>query len=141
MEREVLENMSSAELVKLLKEDPSLSSKFDEYSLWSKIITWSLLLEVQPQFAGKCDKWDEFDAYDWHILLEKHPQFADKCDEYGGWSKFDAGRWRYLLAEQPQFADKAKEFASGWAGILRTKPELANKCDKWSVTLTIGTHS
>ena len=55
MEREVLENMSSAELVKLLKEDPSLSSKFDEYSLWSKIITWSLLLEVQPQFEEKHD--------------------------------------------------------------------------------------
>ena len=64
MEREVLENMSSAELVKLLKEDPSLSSKFDEYSLWSKIITWSCLLAKQPQFANKCDKWDEFDAYD-----------------------------------------------------------------------------
>ena len=68
MEREVLENMSSAELVKLLKEDPSLSSKFDEYSLWSKIITWSYLLAKQPRFADKCDKWDEFDAYDWSYL-------------------------------------------------------------------------
>ena len=97
MEREVLENMSSAELVKLLKEDPSLSSKFDEYSLWSKIITWSCLLAKQPQFANKCDKWDEFDAYEWRSLLEKQPRFADKCDEYDGWRKFNALNWSSLL--------------------------------------------
>lgn len=55
MEREVLENMSSAELVKLLKKDPSIASKFDEYSLWSKIIVWSYLLAKQPQFEEKHD--------------------------------------------------------------------------------------
>ena len=97
MEREVLENMSSAELVKLLKEDPSLSSKFDEYSLWSKIITWRDLLAEQPQFADKCDKWVEFDAYEWRSLLEKQPQFAVKCDEYDGWRKFETNHWSYLL--------------------------------------------
>ena len=122
MEREVLENMSSAELVKLLKEDPSLSSKFDEYSLWSKIITWSCLLAKQPQFANKCDKWDEFDAYEWRSLLEKQPRFADKCDK---WDEFDAYDWSYLLAEQPRFAVKCDEYdiwsefnALNWSSLL-----------------------
>ena len=102
MKRKVLEGLNSAKLVKLLKEDPSLSSKFDEYSLWSKIITWSYLLAEQPRFADKCDKWDEFDAWDW-----------------------------YELFDQPQFEEKAKQYPSGWAAILTQKPELARDCDKW----------
>ena len=80
MEREVLENMSSAELIELLKKDPSIASKFDEYSLWSKIITWRDLLAEQPQFADKCDKWGEFSAWDWSCLLSKQPQFEEKRD-------------------------------------------------------------
>lgn len=56
MKRETLEEKTSEELVELLKEDASLASKFDEYSLWSKIITWSYLLAEHPQFADKCDK-------------------------------------------------------------------------------------
>lgn len=48
MKRETLEEKTSEELVELLKEDASLASKFDEYSLWSKIITWSYLLAEQP---------------------------------------------------------------------------------------------
>ena len=64
MEKEVLENMSSVELIELLKKDPSIASKFDEYSLWSKIISW-------------------------RDLLAEQPQFADKCDEYDGWSEFE----------------------------------------------------
>ena len=103
MKRETLEEKTSEELVELLKEDASLASKFDEYSLWSKIITWSYLLAEQPRFADKCDKWGEFDADDWLLLLYYQPQFADKCDK---WDEFDADVWYDLLAEHPQFADK-----------------------------------
>lgn len=81
MKRKVLEGLNSAELVELLKKDPSIASKFDEYSLWSKIITWSYLLAEQPQFE-------------------------DKCDEYGGWRKFETNHWSLLLDEQPQFEEK-----------------------------------
>lgn len=55
MKRKVLENMSSAELVKLLKEDTSLSSKFDEYSLWDIFYfdNWRDLLSDQAQFEKR----------------------------------------------------------------------------------------
>lgn len=106
MKRETLEEKTSAELIELLKKDPSIASKFDEYSLWSKIITWSCLLAEQPRFADKCDKWGEFNGYDWSYLLEKRPRFADKCDEYGGWRKFETDHWSLLLDEQPQFEEK-----------------------------------
>ena len=46
MKRETLEEKTSEELVELLKEDASLSSKFDEYSLWDRFYfdNWRNLL-------------------------------------------------------------------------------------------------
>ena len=110
MKRETLEEKTSEELVELLKEDASLASKFDEYSLWNRIypISWSWLLYKRPQFADKCDKWEEFSAWDW-----------------------------YELFDQPQFEEKAKQYPSGWAAILTQKPELARDCDKWEEFSTV----
>lgn len=124
MKRKVLEGLNSAKLVELLKKDPRIASKFDEYSLWNRIypISWSWLLYKRPQFAEKakqypsgwaailthepelardCDKWEEFSPVDWSWLLESRPQFADKCDK---WEEFSAWDW-YELFDQPQFAD------------------------------------
>lgn len=58
MEREVLENMSSAELIELLKKDPSIASKFDEYSLWDRFYfdNWRNLLSDQAQFEDRRNK-------------------------------------------------------------------------------------
>ena len=39
---------------------------------------WMLILEVHPQFAGKCN-WETFESDYWCWLLEKQPQFADRC--------------------------------------------------------------
>ena len=77
-------------------------------------------MEEQPQFADKCDKWDEFYGDNWGCLLAKQPQFADKCD----WNKLDGSAWRYLLSEQPQFADKCDvwdylDAAQWWSRLQR----------------------
>ena len=59
-------------------------------------------MQYQPQFADRCDKWNEFDGAKWSNLLQYQPQFADLCD----WSKLDSEDWRDLLEKQPQFADR-----------------------------------
>lgn len=50
MRREILEKKSSEELFELLKDDTSLASKFDKYSLWDKLshTEWSSLLIKRP---------------------------------------------------------------------------------------------
>jgi len=50
-----LTKMTSAELVKALIKDNSLTSKFDRLNLWEK-----------------------FDSFDWINLLSSQPQCADK---------------------------------------------------------------
>lgn len=46
MKRKVLEGLNSAKLVELLKKDPRIASKFDEYSLWDRFYfdNWRNLL-------------------------------------------------------------------------------------------------
>ena len=39
-------------------------------------LDWCLLLFNHPQFADKCDKWDEFSDDEWEDLLEDHPDFV-----------------------------------------------------------------
>ena len=65
------------------------------------------MLINQPQFADKCDKWDEFTGDDWLQLLLCQPQFADKCD----WGKLNGNDWSELLIHQPQFADRFNEWS------------------------------
>jgi hypothetical protein len=45
---------------------------------WSKLeaCNWVKLLSEQPQFANKCDKWDEFDEDEKEALIEEHPDLA-----------------------------------------------------------------
>ena len=45
---------------------------------------WVEYLIKNPEFADKCDKWDELDGEDWSSLLQEQPQFADKCNELNG---------------------------------------------------------
>ena len=63
---------------------------------------WSRLLAGRPEFAGKCDKWDEFFGGEWAYLLKHQPQFADLCR----WDKLDREDWRLLLECKPGFAGK-----------------------------------
>ena len=129
MKRKVLEGLNSAKLVELLKEDPSLSSKFDEYSLWNRIypISWSWLLYKRPQFADKCDKWEEFSAWDWYELFDQ-PQFEEKAKQY-------PSGWAAILTQKPELArdcDKWEKFsAEDWSWLLESRPQFADKCDKW----------
>ena len=51
-------------------------------------------MRKQPQFADKCDIWDQFNSSDWSGLLCYQPQFADKCDK---WDEFDSEDWSWLL--------------------------------------------
>ena len=45
--------------------------------------------------------------------------------------KLSTEDWACLLKNCPQFMEKAKEFASGWAAILASRPELASECGMW----------
>ena len=74
--------------------DDYRGSVVDNYTLY-----YDRKSKTQPQFAGKCDKWNEFDVLDWRALLKKQPQFADKCDK---WNEFDVLDWCELLKAQPQ---------------------------------------
>ena len=125
MKRKVLEGLNSAKLVELLKKDPSIASKFDEYSLWNRIypISWSWLLYKRPQFAEKAKQYPS----GWAAILTHEPELARDCDK---WEEFNVWNW-YKLLDQPQFEEKAKQYPSGWAAILTQKPELARDCDKW----------
>ena len=90
------------------------------------------LLAEAPQFAGKCNQWNNFSSFDWSVLLSKQPQFADICDKR---EEFGSREWSILLAGQPQFAEKYdrwNEFnISDWSDLLRKQPQFADKCDKW----------
>ena len=89
---------------------------------------WAALLIDRPQFADKCDAWDEMSGGDWASLLGTQPQFADKCD----WSKLDGDAWKKLLEKQRQFANKrdlATLDGSELANLLEKRPQLAEKCD------------
>ena len=66
---------------------------------------WSCLLEHNPQFADKCDKWSEFSALDLICLLSEQPQFADKCDK---WDEFSDDEWEDLLKDHPDFVKYKK---------------------------------
>lgn len=128
MKRETLEEKTSEELVELLKEDASLASKFDEYSLWDRFYFdnwrnllsdqaqfkkkakhyasgWVAILILNPELAQECDKWEKFDDWEWCKLLSEQPQFANKCDR---WEYFVGWMWEELLGKQPQFEEKAK---------------------------------
>ena len=62
------------DLVSLLKKHPEYIEGIG--SMLSKD-NWVNLLEELPQFANKCDKWDEFSRHDWRYLLQGQPQFPN----------------------------------------------------------------
>ena len=83
--------------------DNTLVSEFDRLNLWKywRAREWAKLLQSQPQFADKCDKykhngWERFKS-EWIEILSAQPQLADKCDEYNGWEKFKSSDWIHLL--------------------------------------------
>ena len=89
---------------------------------------WAVLLLDRPQFADKCDKWDEMSGGDWASLLGSQPSFADRCD----WSKLDGVDWAFLLGSQPQFADRcdwSKLDGEDWDRLLQKQPRFAKKRD------------
>ena len=85
----------------LFKKYPQLMDQCN----WTMLnhVEWRDLLMEYPQFADKCDKWNEFTTCDWINILRLQPQFSNKCDI---WEKFDKDDWWFLLVEQPHFADK-----------------------------------
>ena len=103
-------------------------------------LSWSLLLIEQPQFADKCNKWDEFTGITWSELLSQQPQFADKCDEGFLWC-LNVYQWVDLLAKQPQFADRCSEWiyfdAYQWRSLLAEQPQFVDKCTKSSVVVNV----
>ena len=118
----------------LLQVQPQFADKCD----WSKLrgVDWSDLLMEQPQFADKCD-WSKLRVVDWigtgpePGLLTVQPRFADKFDK---WGAVDGYGWLFLLQAQPQFADKcdwAKLDGENWIYLLVAQPQLADRCDKW----------
>ena len=95
-------------------------------------LSWSLLLIEQPQFADKCNKWDEFTGITWSKLLSQQPQFANKCDEYFEWW-FDVYQWRELLAKQPQFVNKCTD-SSVVVNVLIKHPQFIEHCNTSFIT-------
>ena len=89
---------------KRLSEDQSYLLQHVDKCLWGKLdrYSWVAILRLQPQFASKCHKWEEFTVDNWCELLCAQPQFADKCD----WSKLSDEDWANLLEHQPQLADR-----------------------------------
>ena len=95
-------------------------------------LSWSLLLIKYPQFADKCNKWDEFTGITWSNLLSQQPQFANKCDEYFEWW-FDVYQWRELLAKQPQFVNKCTD-SSVVVNVLIKHPQFIEHCNTSFIT-------
>ena len=99
--------MANKELVDLLLKDENAIVAKEEFETLTGS-DWVRLLSKKPQFADKCDKWDEFKDHYWAHLLEEQPQFADKCDK---WNEFDLNRfffgssWGEVLAKQPQLIE------------------------------------
>ena len=91
----------------------------------------NLLLCGHLEFSDKCD-WSKLEACDWSELLADYPQFADKCDK---WNDFDGSDWWYLVEAQEQFAGKcdwSKLTPDDWWNLLRYQPQFADKCNKWN---------
>lgn len=112
---------------------------------------WRVLLQAQPQFAGKCD-WSRLSVEDWVCLLPYRPQFADKCDwerisvkdsvdlllkhnEFSdkiAWSRLGGSDWEKVLIQCPQFSDKcdwAKLNEGNWVSLLKCQPQFADECN------------
>ena len=47
-------------------------------------ILYNKLFASYPQLIERCN-WNMLDTASWELLLAKHPQFADKCDK---WDEF-----------------------------------------------------
>ena len=86
--------------------------------------SWAALCEVEPAFAERYNKWDEFTGSDWSLLLATQPQFAKKCV----WSKLENEDWFSLLEKQPQFLDYFPHLDSlsshDWLNALCRHPRL-----------------
>ena len=112
----------------LFKKCPQLIDRCN----WTMLnhVEWRNLLIEYPQFADKCDKWNEFTTCDWINILRSQPQFSNKCDI---WEKFDKIDWWLLLVEQPHFADKFTNWddfsLSEWRTLLCFQSVLADKCN------------
>ena len=97
-------------------------------------VEWRNLLKEYPQFADKCDKWNEFTTCDWINILRLQPQFSNKCDI---WEKFDKDDWWFLLVDQPHFADKCNLSmfkSTDWVKILIIQPQLIVHCNTSVIT-------
>lgn len=99
---------------------------------------WSEILGKHPEFADKCDKWDDLYGHQWVDILSRDSgaAFADKCD----WTKLDSFDWMNLLSSRPEYAEHCdwSKLDYGWmaedgqlASLLDDQPQLAAKCD-WS---------
>ena len=89
---------------------------------------WSLVLLKHPEFANKCDVWEDFDGTAWKELIMRHPEFADRCD----WAKLEGEDWAYLLRERPELASHCqweKLEGRNWGDLLKDRPEFADKCN------------
>ena len=111
-------------------ENPPLNFNFKNLSP----LQWAQLLSIQPDLSKFCDKvggWAHFTGRDWSLLLEKQPQFAGRCN----FSKLDGNDWGQLLVFQPQLAtpdawkcmasQPHSEFLSPLVRVIYNHPELA----------------
>ena len=69
-------------------------------------------------------------AFHWSRLLVEQPQFADKCNE---WEEFKDDQWRNLLAKQPQFVDKCT-YSSIVVNVLIKHPQFTKHCNTSNIT-------
>ena len=116
----------------LFKKCPQLMKRCN----WTMLnhVEWRDLLMEYPQFADKCDKWNEFTTCDWINILRLQPQFSNKCDI---WEKFDKDDWWFLLVEQPHFADKCNLSmfkSTDWVEMLIIQPQLIKYCNTSIIT-------
>ena len=94
---------------------------------WTRLdeLSWVDLLSQKPEFAEKCDKYDDFSATDWKNLLSEQPQFADKC----AWHKINRNTILVdLLMKQPQlikYCNTSIITEKGKAKLLAKHPDLA----------------
>ena len=116
----------------LFKKCPQLIDRCN----WTMLnhVEWRNLLIEYPQFADKCDKWNEFTTCDWINILRLQPQFSNKCDI---WEKFDKDDWWFLLVDQPHFADKCNLSmfkSTDWVEMLIIQPQLIVHCNTSVIT-------
>lgn len=88
---------------------------------------WSLIFEYHPEFASRCQVWDEFSGRDWADILACRPEFINRC----AWDKLTGENWVSLIKRRPEFAGRCawdKLTGENWVSLIHAQPEFAGRC-------------